>query len=90
MTQLTHLLRERYALIIVDTPPVLLATDALTVGIRSDGMLFLLRARKTQREQIQEARQRIARLDIRLLGYVINNVKTFLPRIWSRYYYGNY
>lgn len=90
MNQILQLVRDRYTLIIIDTPPVLLATDALTLGVKSDGMLFLMRARKTQREQVQEARQRIARLDIRLLGYVINNVKTFLPRIWSRYYYGNY
>lgn len=90
MTRILDLLRDRYSIIILDTPPVLLATDALTLGARSDGMLFLFRARKTQREQIQEARQRIARLDIRLLGYVINNVKSFLPKIWSRYYYGNY
>jgi Mrp family chromosome partitioning ATPase len=89
MTQLLHVLRDRYSLIIIDTPPVLMATDALTIGVKSDGILFLLRARKTKREQIQEARQRIARLDIRLLGYVINNVKTFLPRIWvKKYYYG--
>lgn len=90
MTNVLQMLRTRYALIVIDTPPVLLATDALTFGVKSDGMLFLLRARKTQREQIQEARQRLARLDIRLLGYVMNNVKSFLPRIWSRYYYGNY
>ena len=90
MTRLLDLLRDHYSLIIVDTPPVLLATDSLTLGARSDGMLFLLRARKTKREQIQEARQRIARLEIRLLGYVINNVRTFLPKIWSRYYYGEY
>ncbi len=90
MTRLLEILRKRYALIILDTPPVLLATDALTVGTRSDGMLFLLRARKTQREQIQEARQRIARLEIRMLGYVINNVRSFLPQIWRKYYYGNY
>ncbi|MFP4380535.1 MAG: CpsD/CapB family tyrosine-protein kinase [Candidatus Sumerlaeia bacterium] len=90
MTHVLDILRDHYSLIILDTPPVLLATDALTLGARSDGMLFLFRARKTQREQIQEARQRIARLDIRLLGYVINNVKSFLPKIWSRYYYGNY
>ncbi|NQU43749.1 CpsD/CapB family tyrosine-protein kinase [bacterium] len=90
MTEVLDLLRDHYSLIIIDTPPVLLATDALALGARSDGMLFLLRARKTQREQIQEARQRIARLEIRLLGYVINNVKSFLPKIWSRYYYGDY
>lgn len=90
MSRVLDILRDHYSLIIVDTPPVLLATDALTIGSRSDGMLFILRARKTQREQIQEARQRIARLDIRMLGYVINNVKSFLPKIWSRYYYGNY
>ena len=89
-TRILDLLRDHYSLIIVDTPPVLLATDSLTLGARSDGMLFLLRARKTKREQIQEARQRIARLEIRLLGYVINNVRTFLPKIWSRYYYGEY
>lgn len=90
MNRIFDLLRARYALIIVDTPPVLLATDALTLGVKSDGMLFLLRARKTQREQIQEARQRIARLEIRMLGYVINNVRSFLPQIWRKYYYGNY
>jgi capsular exopolysaccharide synthesis family protein len=90
MTRLLEILRKRYSLIVLDTPPVLLATDALTVGTRSDGMLFLLRARKTQREQIQEARQRIARLEIRMLGYVINNVRSFLPQIWRKYYYGNY
>ncbi|MBN1867111.1 hypothetical protein JW916_07435 [Candidatus Sumerlaeota bacterium] len=91
-TQLFNLLRERYALVIVDTPPVLLATDALTLGPRSDGMLFLIRARKTKREQIQEARQRIARLDIRMLGYVMNKVRTDLPRILRErfYYYGHY
>ncbi|HBF35546.1 TPA: hypothetical protein DDW35_13365, partial [Candidatus Sumerlaeota bacterium] len=90
MSEILELLRDRYSVIIIDTPPVLLATDSLVLGSRSDGVLFILRARKTKREQIQEARQRIARLEIRMLGYVINNVKTFLPKIWSRYYYGNY
>jgi capsular exopolysaccharide synthesis family protein len=90
MTRLLAALRRRYSLVIVDSPPVLTATDALSVGARSDGMLFLLRARRTQREQIQEARQRIARLEIRMLGYVINNVRSFLPQIWRKYYYGNY
>jgi capsular exopolysaccharide synthesis family protein len=90
MTRLLAALRRRYSLVIVDSPPVLTATDALSVGAKSDGMLFLLRARRTQREQIQEARQRIARLEIRMLGYVINNVRSFLPQIWRKYYYGNY
>ncbi|HNY26071.1 MAG TPA: integrase arm-type DNA-binding domain-containing protein [Candidatus Sumerlaeota bacterium] len=90
MARLLAVLRKRYSLVIVDSPPVLTATDALSVGARSDGMLFLLRARRTQREQIQEARQRIARLEIRMLGYVINNVRSFLPQIWRKYYYGNY
>ncbi len=90
MNKVLDVLRSHYSIIIIDTPPVLLATDALTVGVKSDGMLFLLRARKTQREQIQEARQRIARLEIRMLGYVINNVKSFLPQVWKKYYYGNY
>jgi Mrp family chromosome partitioning ATPase len=90
MTRLLGALRKRYSLILVDSPPILTATDALSLGAKSDGMLFLLRARRTQREQIQEARQRIARLEIRMLGYVINNVRSFLPQIWRKYYYGNY
>ncbi len=90
MTRLLTELRKHYSLVIVDSPPVLTATDALSVGAKSDGMLFLLRARRTQREQIQEARQRIARLEIRMLGYVINNIRSFLPQIWRKYYYGNY
>jgi hypothetical protein len=47
MTRLLDILRKRYSLSILDTPPVLLRTGCLTVGTRSVGMLFLLRPAKS-------------------------------------------
>jgi receptor protein-tyrosine kinase len=70
-----HILRElgaQFDIVIVDSPPVLAITDALLVGKHTDGMVLVIRMRRTTRSGLRRSIEAIERVHARLLGVVIN------------------
>jgi polysaccharide biosynthesis transport protein len=83
---LLQTLREKYAWVIVDSPPVLAVSDASVLAALADGVLLIVRANSTPTEAVQMARDRLEALGARMLGVVLNDVR--LSR--NRYFYASY
>jgi Mrp family chromosome partitioning ATPase len=65
-------LRAEYEFIVMDSHPVLAATDALVVGQYADAVLMSLLRDVSQSPRVYAACQRLAALEIRLMGAVVN------------------
>ena len=65
-------LRRRKALLLVDTPPVLPVSDARLVAPLTDGVILLASAGTQKPASFQAALDRLALVDTRLLGIILN------------------
>jgi capsular exopolysaccharide synthesis family protein len=82
-------LRERYDIIILDTPPLLAVTDAQIIASKSDGVLMVVNYGKVKRDMAVKAKANLDRVGAKLLGVVMNNVKRKASEGYYYYYYGN-
>ena len=67
-------LRERYDLVMIDTPPLLAVSDPAVVAPRVEGVLIVLRYSKDGRPSAQRAKQILDTLGVNVLGVVVNAV----------------
>ncbi len=67
-------LRDEYDFIIIDSSPVLAATDSLVIGQHVDAVLLSLMRDVSQIPPVNAAAQRLTALGIRVLGVVINGL----------------
>jgi tyrosine-protein kinase Etk/Wzc len=67
-------LGQTYDLVIVDTPPMLAVTDAAIVGAHAGAMFMLVRAGKSQLEEIEAAVKRLHHNDIQVAGILFNDL----------------
>lgn len=66
--------RERFDVIIVDSPPVLPVTDPLIIAREVDGTVIVSRCGQTKSSELQRALSSLAQSDANLLGVVLNEV----------------
>jgi tyrosine-protein kinase Etk/Wzc len=66
--------RERYDLIVVDTPPVNILTDAALIGVHADGVLLVVRAGATDIAAVSYAMEQLHHVRAPALGVVLNDV----------------
>lgn len=83
MTTLLAELHGRYDFIVVDSPPVVPVTDALTLTRLTDGTLVVAEYLTTRRVQLARALASLADVNARVLGVVLNRVRQDDP---SPYY----
>ncbi|WP_375492339.1 polysaccharide biosynthesis tyrosine autokinase [uncultured Jatrophihabitans sp.] len=76
MRELLREMREKYELIIFDTPPVLAVTDAAVCATLVDGVFVLYRYGKTRRAHLDACLHSLRAVDARILGVGLN----MLPR----------
>lgn len=62
----------QYELVLIDSPPALLVTDAASIALRADAVLWVARAGFVTKHQLMEARRFIARNHMAVLGLVLN------------------
>ena len=87
-----ELLRSQYKFVVIDSPPIMLATDAAILSTWSDGVLLVARSGETPKGAFARAQELLASVKCRLLGVVLNAVNTSAPDYYYRYYpyYGEY
>jgi capsular exopolysaccharide synthesis family protein len=68
-------LKAEYEFIIMDSHPVLAATDALVIGQYADAVLISLLRDVSQTPRVYAACQRLATLGIRVMGAVVNGTR---------------
>src|SRR5450432_524363 len=79
-----------FEIVIIDTPPVHVAADALILGSLADGVLMVLRAGRSEREAAKEALQRLSNVGAHVVGAVLNDPDHKVPEYGSYYYYYDY
>lgn len=83
-------LAKEFDIVIIDTPPVHVAADALILGSMADGVLMVLRAGRSERDSAKEALQRLANVGAHVVGAVLNDPDHKVPEYGSYYYYYDY
>lgn len=87
LPDLLEMMRGHFDMVIIDTPPMLGMTDARVVGSLADGMVLVVRSRKTTRDAALAMRQRLEEDQTRVLGTILND---WNPKQSPGGYYGNY
>ncbi|HUG81631.1 MAG TPA: polysaccharide biosynthesis tyrosine autokinase, partial [Bryobacterales bacterium] len=72
LPMLLDVLRRQYAVILIDTPPVMYVTDSRVVAQLADATVLVVRAGQTSRVAAHAAEQRLVSDGARLLGVVLN------------------
>jgi len=65
-----------YDLVVFDTPPLSLITDATAIVASVEGVLIVVRSGVTERETLDYTLQRIRRVNGNVLGVVLNGVRS--------------
>jgi capsular exopolysaccharide synthesis family protein len=78
-------LRERYDLVIFDTAPLAVVSDAFSLLRQVDGVIAVTRLGQSTRDQAEHLREQLERLEAPTLGVVANAVKL---RRGGKYGYG--
>ena len=65
-----------YDYVIIDTPPLLAATDAQILASIADATLLVVDIKKTKRRQVIESRRRLDNVGAKLLGLVMNKINS--------------
>ncbi|MNI86976.1 Tyrosine-protein kinase YwqD [compost metagenome] len=72
MASLLSELKQKYDVVLLDSPPTLEYTDAELLSEYSDGVLLVTKHGKTKREWARQARIRLEQSGARILGIVMN------------------
>lgn len=67
------LLSDRADIVLFDAPPVVAVTDAALLGAKVDGLLLVISAGKTRRDQAERAKELLEKANVRILGAALTN-----------------
>ena len=83
-------LRSEYKFIVVDSPPVMAATDAVILSVLVDGVLLVVRSGETPKEAFMRTRDLLTGVKCRMLGVLLNAVDSSAPDYYYSYRYYPY
>ncbi|HTS13034.1 MAG TPA: polysaccharide biosynthesis tyrosine autokinase [Candidatus Limnocylindrales bacterium] len=83
-------LRRRFKFIVIDSPPIMAATDAVILSALTDGVLLVVRSGDTPKEAFTRTRDLLAAVRCRILGVVLNAVDSSAPDYYYSYRYYPY
>ncbi len=87
MRNLIEELREEFETIVIDTPPSLAVADAQIVSSLCDGVLLVIDSGKVKISQAQKVKEKLAHVNAKVLGVVLNNLKRNGEEGYYYYYY---
>ena len=80
-------LSEQYDHIVIDTPPTLSVTDAVSMSTRADAVVLVIRSGQTTKQALRRARDLLTQVNARVCGVLLNAVDLNSP---DYYYYYEY
>jgi capsular exopolysaccharide synthesis family protein len=83
-------LAENFEMVVLDTPPVLAASDAAILGGGADGVLVVVRAGQTEWGAVQATVQQLSNVGARILGTVLNDPDAEVAKYAAHYGYYSY
>ena len=83
-------LRSKFKFIVIDSPPIMAATDAVILSVQADGVLLVVRSGETPKAAFIRTRDLLVSVKCRLLGVVLNAVDSSAPDYYYSYRYYPY
>ncbi|MDX2089240.1 MAG: polysaccharide biosynthesis tyrosine autokinase [Kofleriaceae bacterium] len=80
-------LAQRFDRIILDSPPVQVVTDAVVLSKKADGVILVVKAGKTLRDEAKRSAREVRAVDGKIFGVIVNAIE---PDPRSGYYYSYY
>jgi len=92
MSFLMSNLKKRFDTLIIDSPPILPASDALLLVPQTDGVILVVKSGMMNREMVKKAVEQLRLSQANLLGVVLNAVDTKRESYYKHYhkYYSKY
>lgn len=81
--------RERYDIILIDTPPVLSVTDAAVISKEVDGVVLVVAANQSRKDEVRRAKIALERVGAKILGALICRADLKKRGYYYYYYYGD-
>jgi capsular exopolysaccharide synthesis family protein len=86
MRKLLGVLTERFAHVVIDSPPAISFTDASILSTMVDGVVLVVHGGRSSRAVVRRAKQQLLDVGAHIFGVVLNNVKVET----QDYYYSGY
>ncbi|MFH1479988.1 MAG: polysaccharide biosynthesis tyrosine autokinase [Pseudomonadota bacterium] len=93
MSFLLSILKKRFDVLVIDSPPILPASDALLLAPLVDGVVFMVKAGLVNREMVNKAVEQLRLAKANILGVVLNQVDIkregyykYYHKYYSKYY----
>src|SRR5258705_32528 len=83
-------LRTKFKFNVIDSPPIMAATDAVILSVQTDGVLLVVRSGETPKEAFTRTRDLLNSVKCRILGVVLNAVDASAPDYYYSYRYYPY
>ncbi len=83
-------LRAKFKFIVIDSPPIMAATDAVILSVQADGVLLVVRSGETPKAAFTRTRDLLTSVKSRILGVVLNAVDSSAPDYYYSYRYYPY
>jgi capsular exopolysaccharide synthesis family protein len=90
MSEFLTELEASYDYIIMDTPPLNVVSDALTLIKQSDGVLLVVRPYHSTHIELQKTIKSLEFIDAKILGFVLNDVNEEKENSYKYKYKGKY
>ncbi|MCU1239566.1 MAG: capsular exopolysaccharide family [Candidatus Acidoferrum typicum] len=90
LTEAIAELRTKFKFIVIDSPPIMAATDAVILSVKADGVLLVVRSGETPKEAFTRTCDLLRSVKCRLLGVVLNAVDSSAPDYYYSYRYYPY
>jgi len=76
MEKLVEDIREKYDIVLIDSPPVLAVIDAAVLGSMSDSLVIVVKSGKTTKKALANTVGEIRKTSAKIIGVVYNEVKS--------------
>jgi capsular exopolysaccharide synthesis family protein len=87
MEGLIQSFRNDYELILIDTPPLGLVTDSADLAAIADGVIIVCSSGETKIDNCKKVKQTLEHLNIKIMGIVLNKLKTKKSSYYKSGYY---
>ena len=85
MSTLLEEAAEDYDLVVIDAPPMLGLAEPIQIACAADGVILLAQAGETNQEAVAAALGTLHRLDVNILGLVLNKVRREMSSTYQHY-----
>jgi len=90
--ELVTSLKNKYDIVVFDTPPLVGISDSAIIAKEMDGVLLVVQYRKYPRDMIIRAKEMLDTLGVQQVGVILNNINIMRDDYYYYYhsYYSNY